>query len=97
MAPFADALATHSGHDAMLINWRYPSLLIRGRSALLRTPLIFPLQPTYKSGSRQNQIKGLVAPYSKYSSSFSGSPGRAACVKLFLLTGNSQYWVPSHQ
>ena len=43
MAPFADALATHSAHDAMLINWRYPSLLIRGRSALLRTPLILPL------------------------------------------------------
>ena len=63
MAPFADALATRSGHDAVLM-WRYPSLLIRGRSALLRTPLIFPLQPTYKSGSRQNQIKGLVAPYS---------------------------------
>ena len=65
MAPFADALATHSGHDAMLI-WRYPSLLIRGRSALLRTPLSAHLSAaTYKSGSRQNQIKGLVvAPYS---------------------------------
>ena len=65
MAPFADALATHSGHDAMLISWRYPSLLIRGRSALLMTSAPLQLIHTYKSGSRQNQIKGLVAPYSK--------------------------------